>query len=72
MEKRPGLPLSTFVVRFWQELGAGAPRWHGQVRHIQSGEQVSFTDEATLTSFIRRWITIPQEEGENHENLSLL
>ncbi len=71
MEKQPGLPLSTFIIRFWQELGADAPHWYGHIRHIQSGEQASFTDEATLTRFIRRWITIPREEGENHECLSL-
>lgn len=68
MEKRPGLPLSTFVVRFWQESGAGAPRWRGQVRHIQSGEQASFTDEATLTDFIRRWITMPRGERNDPED----
>ncbi len=55
-------PLSTFVIRFWQESGADHPRWHGHARHIQSGEQISFADEATLTGFIRRWVTMPGEE----------
>ena len=55
-------PLSTFVVRFWRDLGTDAPRWHGHVRHIQSGDQVSFADEATLMEFIRRWVMMRGEE----------
>ena len=57
-------PLSTFVVRFWQDSGTDAPRWHGHARHIQSGDQVSFADEATLVEFIRRWVMMHGEEEE--------
>lgn len=63
MEEEPGPPLSTFVIRFRRERGVEAPHWRGQARHIQSGEQVSFTDEAALIGFIRRWVAMPGERG---------
>ncbi len=64
MQKPPQPPLSTFVIRFWQEPGADAPRWRGKAQHIQSGEQVSFADEATLAEFIHRWVMMRSEEEE--------
>jgi hypothetical protein len=64
MAQQQRSPLSTFVIRFWQEADADASRWHGHARHIQSGEQVSFADEATLTGFIRRWVTMLGDKGD--------
>ncbi|MGQ9660620.1 MAG: hypothetical protein ACUVT0_11215 [Thermochromatium sp.] len=57
-------PQNTFVVRFWRDFGADAPRWHGHVRHIQSGDQVSFADEATLMEFMHRWVMMHGNEEE--------
>jgi len=59
--EKPSVPLSTFVVRFWREIGAGRVRWRGRVQHIQSGEQAAFADEAGLLDFVRRWVEMPEE-----------
>jgi len=53
-------PLNTFIIRFWREQGAEGARWHGQIQHVQSGERISFADEETLLSFIRRWVQTPR------------
>jgi hypothetical protein len=59
-ETKPGLPLNTFIVRFWRAPGTGQARWHGQVQHVQSGERAAFADEGALMSFIRRWVQTPE------------
>ena len=38
-ESPPVPPVSTFVVRFWQEWSAAGARWRGRVEHVQSGER---------------------------------
>lgn len=58
----PGPPLNTFIVRFWQEPGAGEGRWRGRVQHVQSGERAAFANEAGLLSFFRRWVQVPEVE----------
>jgi hypothetical protein len=63
MKRRSEPPLSTFIIRFWQESGSDAPLWRGQAQHIQSGEQVIFTDETMLIDFIRRWVMMPVVKG---------
>ena len=49
-------PVSTFIVRFWQEPDVSRAGWSGQVTHVQSGERAGFTDDAGLWQFIRRWV----------------
>lgn len=46
-------PLSTFVVRFWQEWTVTGPRWRGHVEHVQSGESTGFLDLRGLVRFVR-------------------
>ena len=61
-------PISTFIVRFWRELGATRVRWRGQVQHVQSGERTAFVDEAGLLAFIRRWVRLA--EGGDRDQAS--
>lgn len=60
----PDPPLNTFVVRFWRERVQSSDRWHGQVLHIQSGENATFTDEQALMLFMRQWVRWNQERDE--------
>ena len=53
-EPPPVLPISTFVVRFWQEWSAAGPRWRGRIEHVQSGESATFLDVDGMLNFVRR------------------
>jgi len=47
-------PVSTFVVRFWQEWSAAGSRWRGRIEHVQSGESAAFLDVDGMLDFVRR------------------
>jgi hypothetical protein len=53
-EPSPVPPVSTFVVRFWQEWSAAGPRWRGRIEHVQSGESAAFMDAKGMLDFVRR------------------
>ena len=53
-EPSPVPPISTFVVRFWQEWSAGGSRWRGRIEHVQSGESATFLDVDGMLDFVRR------------------
>ena len=53
-EPSPVPPISTFVVRFWQEWSDAGPRWRGRIEHVQSGESAAFLDVDGMLDFVRR------------------
>jgi hypothetical protein len=53
-EPSPVPPVSTFVIRFWQEWSAAGPRWRGRIEHVQSGESAAFLDLDGMLEFVRR------------------
>ncbi len=53
-EPSPVPPISTFVVRFWQEWSAAGSRWRGRIEHVQSGENAAFLDVDGMLEFVRR------------------
>jgi hypothetical protein len=53
-ESSPIPPVSTFVVRFWQEWSAAGPRWRGRIEHVQSEESAAFLDMNGMLDFVRR------------------
>jgi len=57
------LPVSTFVVRFWQEWSAAGPRWRGRIEHVQSGECAAFLGLNGMLDFIRRFGAMPNDES---------
>ena len=59
-ERRP--TLNTFVVLLWYEPEGGRDCWRGQVQRLQSGEHTTFSSEASLLSFIRRWVQMAESE----------
>ena len=52
-ESPPIPPVSTFVVRFWQEWSAAGSRWRGQIEHVQSRESATFLDLNEMICFVR-------------------
>jgi hypothetical protein len=47
-------PVSTFVIRFWQEWSAAGSRWRGRIEHVQSEESAAFLDMNGMLDFVRR------------------
>jgi hypothetical protein len=60
-EPSPVPPISTFVLRFWQEWSAAGPRWRGRVEHLQSGESAVFLDLDGMLDFIRSFGTMADD-----------
>lgn len=54
-ESSPVPPVSTFVVRFWQEWSAAGLRWRGRIEHVQSDECAAFLGLDGMLDFIRRF-----------------
>ena len=52
-ESSPVPPISTFVVRFWQEWSAAGSRWRGHIEHVQSGESATFLHLDEMLDFVR-------------------
>jgi hypothetical protein len=63
MAEPPVPPISTFVVRFWQEWSAAGPRWRGRIEHVQSGQSATFLDLEGMLDFIRRFGAMPDDES---------
>ena len=70
-EPSPVPPISTFVVRFWQEWSAAGSRWRGRIEHVQSGESAVFLGLDEMLGFVRRIgvmagneSRLAEEEGE--------
>ena len=56
--------ISSFVIRFVyddrQEGDVTRPVYHGSIRHIQSDEELNFTNWKEAESFIRRFVLIEE------------
>jgi hypothetical protein len=63
-EPFPVPPISTFVVRFWQEWSAAGSRWRGHIEHVQSGESAAFLDVDGMLDFVRRIGVMGNAEGQ--------
>jgi len=64
MTESPAVPpISTFVVRFWQEWSAAGPRWRGRIEHVQSGESVAFLGLDEMLGFVRSFGAMPNDES---------
>lgn len=57
------LPLITsFVIRFVSnEDQLNRPRYRGFVRHIQSGQEISFLNWSEVQAFVQRFIDLQEE-----------
>ena len=67
-EPSPVPPVSTFVVRFWQEWSAAGPRWRGRIEHVQSGKSAAFLDLTGMLDFVRHVGVMGDDEGRPVED----
>jgi len=65
MTESPAVPpISTFVVRFWQEWSVAGPRWRGRIEHVQSGQSAAFLDLDGMLAFFRRFSAMADDETQ--------
>jgi hypothetical protein len=65
MTESPAVPpISTFVVRFWQDWSVAGPRWRGRIEHVQSGECATFLGLDGMLDFIRSFGAMPDDESQ--------
>jgi len=62
-ESSPVSPVSTFVVRFWQDWSVAGPRWRGRIVHVQSGQSAAFLELDGMLDFVRSFGTMPDDES---------
>jgi hypothetical protein len=55
----PDPPVTTFVVRFWDEWSAAGTRWRGQIDHVQSGTSARFLNLEELAEILQRFGVMP-------------
>jgi hypothetical protein len=46
-------PVSTFVVRFWQEWSSAGPRWRSRIEHVQSGKNAASLGSDEMLDSVR-------------------
>jgi len=61
-------PLSTFVIRVWQEWSPDGGTWRGNIEHLESQERVGFQDTESIIAFLRSFGIITQVDSDKNEN----
>jgi hypothetical protein len=58
--------IYSFIIRFVVDDGSPAPgahaAYHGAIRHIQSAEEVNFTEWHEAVEFLRRFVPIADRD----------
>jgi hypothetical protein len=63
----PKTTIASFVLRFTQELTSGtkpAAPWRAVIRHVQSDEEMHFTEMNEALAFIGRYVDVADDEVE--------
>jgi hypothetical protein len=61
MDAPTPLLISSFIIRFvLDETSAEIASYHGTVRHIQTAQEVSFTEWREATEFMRRFVQLDE------------
>jgi Tfp pilus assembly protein PilE len=58
--------VDSFIVRFVQEQkqtnGPSAVAWHGVIRHVQSKEEIRFTQIEDALRFVANYVELSQDK----------
>ncbi len=68
MEHEPVQNIVSFVIRFVQEQPdeqASRPRYRGAIRHVQSDQEVSFTNWSDAVAFMQRYMPLESLNSDN-------
>jgi len=63
--------IASFILRFVQETlvdPAPSRAWRGMIRHVQTGQEFSFTHIEDALAFIRRYVEIEANPPKSNES----
>ena len=60
MEATPLPLISSFIIRFVVDEAPAQPIYHGVIRHIQTSEELIFTEWREATDFMYRFVQIDE------------
>ena len=58
MEADPAPLISSFIIRFVLDETPAQPKYHGTIRHIQTAEEINFTEWHEATEFMHRFVQL--------------
>jgi hypothetical protein len=58
MEADPAPLISSFIIRFVLDETPVQPKYHGTIRHIQTAEEINFTEWHEATEFMHRFVQL--------------
>jgi hypothetical protein len=61
MDTQTSPSISSFVIRF--VVDPGSSTYRGEIRHIQTGEEVQFTDWQDVETFVGRYVLLEGKSG---------
>jgi len=63
-------PISTFVIRVWQEWSTEGATWRGNIEHLESKQRSGFQDLEHMLTFLRTFEIFTGEDyaDDNEEN----
>jgi hypothetical protein len=68
MDSHPSPNISSFVIRFVVDSAAGErshPLYRGAIRHIQTDEELNFSNWEEAVNFIRRFVPLETEKDQS-------
>lgn len=60
MEATPQPLISSFIIRFVLDEAATQPNYRGSIRHIQTAEEIHFTEWREATEFMHRFVQLDE------------
>ncbi|MBK8987584.1 MAG: hypothetical protein IPM39_16155 [Chloroflexi bacterium] len=56
--------VTSFIIRFIQEQDDNDATWRGLIRHVQTSEEIRFTDIADALKFMANYVDLETEKKE--------
>ena len=56
--------VTSFIIRFIQEQDANETGWRGLIRHVQTSEEIRFTNMTDALKFMANYVDLGTEKKE--------
>ncbi len=61
--------ISSFIIRFvMEEVSVESSAYHGTIRHIQTAEEINFSEWHEATEFMHRFVQLEELQPPTQEN----
>ncbi|MBK6710508.1 MAG: hypothetical protein WBO48_25450 [Candidatus Promineifilaceae bacterium] len=59
--------VTSFIIRFIQEQDDNETGWRGLIRHVQTSEEIRFTNMTDALRFMAQYVAIEPETGQQKQ-----